>query len=246
MASPTRRSSGRSTAADLFVGMGMKDRQSIRKRGHDYGAPGDYFVTVCVRNRDPLLGGIEGEAMVLSEMGLIVQEEWQVLPERFPTVHLDELTIMPNHLHGIITLVGAPLAGARPVDQPGGVIRGHSQTSRCGSPTVRAGASPAPTLGAVMGAFKSLSDRRCRQVVIERNLGRRFGHLWQRDYHDHIVADHAELERIREYIRSNTRTWRNDPNYVSDGTKSANSNMSMHLIGASRPPEDGRPRCPVR
>jgi len=64
------------------------------------------------------------------------------LPVRFPMIGVDEFTIMPNHLHGIVTIVGAPLAGARPVDQPNGVDREHLQTTRLGSSTVRAGASP--------------------------------------------------------------------------------------------------------
>jgi len=45
------------------VGVGMKNRRSIRRKGHDYAAAGHYFVTVCVRNRDPLLGVIDGETM---------------------------------------------------------------------------------------------------------------------------------------------------------------------------------------
>ncbi|HBD05677.1 TPA: hypothetical protein DCZ32_04435, partial [Candidatus Uhrbacteria bacterium] len=41
------------------------------------------------------------------------------------------------------------------------------------------------------------------------------GKLWQRSYHDHIIRDKFELERIREYIRTNPKWWnkdRNDPN----------------------------------
>ena len=166
--------------------------------------------------------------MVLSEMGLIVREKWDVLPERFPTVHLDAFTIMPNHVHGIITIVGAPLAGARPVDQPDGVGRGESGATRSGLPTVRAGASPAPTLGTVIGGFKSLSDRRCRQVAIAAHPDRRFGHLWQRNYHDHVVAGDDELERIRAYIRDNLRTWRDDPNYVPVDTEITDPNEQVH------------------
>ena len=32
---------------------------------------------------------------------------WHDLPARFPTVALDEFTVMPNHIHGIIFLMGA-------------------------------------------------------------------------------------------------------------------------------------------
>jgi len=192
----------------------MNNRQSMRKPGHDYSAPGDYFVTVCVRNRDPLLGVIDGEEMVLSKMGLIVQEEWQDLLERFPAIHLDAFTIMPNHVHGIITIVGAALAAARPVDQSDGINWEHSESTRSGSSTVRAGASPAPTLGHIIGAFKSMSNRRCRKIFAAAYPDHRFGRLWQRNYHDHIIADGEELERIREYISENVKTWNTDPNYV--------------------------------
>ena len=198
------------------VGKGMNNRRSIRRPGHDYTRPGDYFVTVCVRNRAPPLGVVDGEEVVLSALGSIVRQEWTDIPERFPMVRLDEFTIMPNHVHGIITIVGVPLAGTRRVDQPDGVDCGDSHATRCGLPTVRAGASPAPTLGGIIGAFKSLSDRRCRETVIAEKPQQRFGHLWQRNYHEHIVGDQDELKRIQVYIRYNPRNWTDDPNFVPD------------------------------
>ena len=217
----------------VIVGKGMNNRRSIRKPGHDYAAPGHNFVTLCVRNRDPLLGKIDDETMVLSEMGLVVREEWQGMPQRFPMVRLDVFTIMPNHIRGIITIVGAPLAGARPVDQPNGVDRADSEATRFGSPTVRAGASPAPTLGPIIGAFKSLSDRRCRQVAIGAHPEHRFGRLWQRNYHDHVVADDDELQRIRAYIGGNVSTWRDDPDYVPTDSEITDPNQRLHLTSCS-------------
>lgn len=92
----------------MLVGKGVKKGQSNRRKGHDYGAPADYFVTVCVRNRDPLLGMIDEDTTALSQMGRVVWEEWTDLPERFPAVRLDTFAIMPNHVHGIIRIVGAP------------------------------------------------------------------------------------------------------------------------------------------
>ena len=90
----------------------MNSRRSIRKKGHDYFAPGDYFVTLCTRGREPLLGDITEDRICLSTFGMIVREEWDDLPDRFPGVRLDAVTIMPNHVHGVITLVGA---GAIPI-----------------------------------------------------------------------------------------------------------------------------------
>ena len=43
----------------------------------------------------------------------MVSKQWNDLPNRFPNIALDQFIVMPNHIHGIVQLVGAPLAGAR-------------------------------------------------------------------------------------------------------------------------------------
>ena len=118
----------------------MKNRRSIRKPCYDYSAPGDYFVTACTRNRDLLLGEIIGDRIFPSAFGVIVRDEWVCLPERFPGIGIDAFTIMPNHIHAIVTLVGAPLAGARPVVRPNEAVRGNSHTTVSGITSGRVGA----------------------------------------------------------------------------------------------------------
>jgi putative transposase len=54
-----------------------------------------------------------------------------------------------------------------------------------------------PTLGQVVGAFKSMSAR-----AINRELERQ-GPVWQRGYYEHIVRDRDDLNRIRRYINTN-------------------------------------------
>jgi REP element-mobilizing transposase RayT len=34
----------------------------------------------------------------------MVENEWTALSLRFPSIHLDEFVIMPNHIHGIVIL----------------------------------------------------------------------------------------------------------------------------------------------
>jgi putative transposase len=36
------------------------------------------------------------------------------------------------------------------------------------------------------------------------------GRLWQRGYHDHIVRDDRDLDRIRRYIEANPGRWAED------------------------------------
>ena len=51
--------------------------------------------------------------MKLNEVGEMIETDWNKLPWHFPNIKLDEFVIMPNHMHGIILIVGAPLVGAQ-------------------------------------------------------------------------------------------------------------------------------------
>ncbi len=60
----------------------------------------------------------------------------------------------------------------------------------------------APTLGRVVGAYKSLAAvawvRHLRASGMEGD-----GHFWLRNYFERVIRNEQELERIRLYIRSN-------------------------------------------
>jgi len=88
-------------------------RRSIRLSGHDYAAPYAYFVTICVQGRRCLFGAVDSDTILLSDAGAIVRSAWEALPQRFPTIALDAYVVMPNHLHGIVTLGETPIAGVR-------------------------------------------------------------------------------------------------------------------------------------
>ena len=86
-----------------------QNRRSIRLPGYDYSKTGTYFVTICTQNRECLFGTIVDGEMRLNGVGRIVQSVWNGLPEHYPHVALDVMTIMPNHVHAIIVL--APVGG---------------------------------------------------------------------------------------------------------------------------------------
>jgi REP element-mobilizing transposase RayT len=65
---------------------------------------------------------------------------------------------------------------------------------------VRAGA-----LGTMLGQFKSAVTKRVATLTGERVT------VWQRNYHEHIIRDAGELNRIRRYIRANPANWTDDP-----------------------------------
>ena len=77
-------------------------RRAMRLRGYDYSQPGAYFVTICVQHRKCIFGTIIDGKMHLNEIGEIVVEYWNRIPQHFSSVEIGEYVIMPNHIHGII------------------------------------------------------------------------------------------------------------------------------------------------
>ena len=168
-------------------------RRSIRLRGYDYAQAGAYFVTICTQNRECMFGDVVEGQIALADPGRMVESAWRDLPEHYPGVALDEFVVMPNHLHGIIILVGAgPRACPDKPRQPQGV-------------------APTLSLPDVVHRFKSLTTARYRREVRECGWQPFADRLWQRNYYEHVVRDAGELDRVRQYIAENPLRWDHDP-----------------------------------
>jgi len=175
----------------------------------------------------------------------IVRGVWAELPRRFHDIQLDEFVVMPNHIHFIVWLVGAPLAGARTtgrVSEIGRLEAGASPaptrvgggSEDVGAPLVgarttgrvsktgrlEAGASPAPrSLGDVVGAFKSIAAVQWLKLLKQSQAGIS-GRVWQRNYYERVIRNERELTRIREYIQNNPLQWQFD---FENATREPNS-----------------------
>ena len=159
-------------------------RRSTRLRGHDYAETGAYFVTICTDDRACILGRIVDGGVSLSDAGRVVQTVWEGLPTSHPGVRIDQFVVMPNHVHGIIWLE-----------------RDCVEADRVGARFI------APlSLGGLVRAFKARCARAIGQAWGRTGLAR-----WQRNYHDRIVRDEAELDWIRRYIVENPFNWASDP-----------------------------------
>ena len=82
----------------------LHHRRSIRLPGYDYSQEGAYFVTICIWQRQCLLGDIEERNMILNRYGQVVDFNWLNLTKVYPNIELDSFVIMPNHIHGIIVI----------------------------------------------------------------------------------------------------------------------------------------------
>ena len=79
-------------------------RRSICLKGWNYAASGRYAVTICLHQRECLLGEIKHGEMQLNRYGQIDQAHWRNLLIHHPHLQLDVFVIMPNHIHGILVL----------------------------------------------------------------------------------------------------------------------------------------------
>jgi len=59
-----------------------------------------------------------------------------------------------------------------------------------------------PTLGRVVGAYKSLTGSAA--ITYLRTTGLMCGqHFWQRDFYEHVIRNEVDLQEKRVYIRNN-------------------------------------------
>lgn len=207
-------------------------RRSIRLKGYDYSQAGAYFITVCAQDRACLFGEMAGNQMRLNEAGRMILNEWNSLPVRFPTVELDEFGIMPNHVHGIIAiatadpktsagvndnvgagLVPAPVVPTFRIDvaTPPRATTRVAPTDGGVGPIEQATVVPPPTLGDIVGAFKSLTTDLYIHGVRQSGWPPFRGRLWHRNYHEHIIRNERSLNRVRQYILDNPANWASDP-----------------------------------
>ena len=184
----------------------MYNRRSIRFKGYDYTQAGLYFITICCQNRACLFGEIENGKMMLNDAGAIANDCWLNIPNHFPNAILHEYVIMPNHVHGIIELVGAN--NHSPVSEL------HSPKTNHHSPNIPVIGdnrvknvsplrSPSKTVGSVVRGFKIGVTKWMRQNTDT-------FYIWQRNYWEHIIRDDISYENISQYIINNPTKWNND------------------------------------
>ena len=95
----------------------MLQRKSLRLPNYDYGQSGAYFVTICTKEKRPVLSSIVGAADLcgprshLTAWGTVVEKYLRGIPG------IEQYVIMPNHLHMIFFIrqtLGGPQGSAAP------------------------------------------------------------------------------------------------------------------------------------
>jgi REP element-mobilizing transposase RayT len=135
-----------------------------------------YHITACTAGREPCLGEVVQDAVVLSQAGLVVRDELLRTPVVRTHADIDAWVIMPDHFHVILVLDGEGSDDGAD-ERPG--------------PRLAAG-----SVGSIVNHIKGVSTRKIRA------LGYR-DFRWQSRFHDRIIRSESQLEATRRYIMAN-------------------------------------------
>ncbi len=177
---------------------------SARAEFWDYSSCAAYFITICTAKRLHYFGEIENGQMKLSEIGLIAQAEWLKSAELRPDMNLflGEYVIMPNHFHGIIaigenwynSIVPAPTVETQ-------CIASLQSQSQPNEPKNKFGVQ-SKNLSSIIRGFKIGVTTNARKMDID--------FAWQSRFHDRIIRNSDEYQRVANYINTNPEKWEED------------------------------------
>lgn len=158
--------------------MDFAQRKHPRFKGYDYSQNGCYFITFCVKNREPLLGTppaaqdaqISPEhshlppRVTLTAIGKLTDTYIQNIQHVYDGVSVDHYCIMPDHVHLLLTIAAAENGGTN---------------------------APSPTVNTIVRSLKKM---------ITRQIGTS---IWQDSFYDRVVRNEEEYLEIWQYIEEN-------------------------------------------
>ena len=224
-------------------------RKIAHLTGHDYSG-GAYFVSVCTKNREHFFGEITVEtghaasvceneqtertghapSLQMTEIGQCLYDNLQNVAAHYLYAEIPLFVVMPNHWHGIVFIDG----NKTPYIRRNNIVGTGRAPSVCENEQMKmVGACPDPTgknehmqkidsfkgwLSVAIGGIKSAVTKFARDNDID--------FAWQTRFHDHIIRDREEMNRIADYIENNPARWDNDCyNKIND------KNAARHSVG---------------
>jgi REP element-mobilizing transposase RayT len=211
-------------------------RKPNRLQDYDYSQNGEYFVTVCAKDRAEIFGAVVGAAtcrpqphIELSEYGKMVEIAISNIITIYPRVTTCAHVVMPNHIHMI---VGAATCRPRP---PAAQPQPHIELSEYGKMVEIAISNIITIYPRVNVCAYVVMPNHIHMIIVLGEHGRQIAaptvstivgnmkkHVslnigfspWQKSFHDHIIRDEKEYRRIAEYIENNPSHWEEDCFYT--------------------------------
>lgn len=172
-----------------------RNRHTTRLKSWDYHSSGHYFVTICSFDRECIFGDIVNGKILLNKNGIVVNNIWNLLPEHH-FVGLDVFQIMPNHIHGVVFIKNFVGVSFMKPDNSMEIAKSHRHMGLI---------NQTPTLGQIIRYFKAKCSHELHKMGFCQQI-------WQRNYHERIIRNEDELQKIRDYVELNPLKWDLDKN----------------------------------
>lgn len=174
---------------------------TTRVAWHDYKG-GAYFVTICTAKRTHDFGEISNGQMSLSPIGRCAQECAQNISVHFPHVEVPLFVVMPNHIHLIVIIHGNGAVGNDRNDvetQNFASLHNHGLQRNQHQRRQNNFGPQSKKLASVIRGFKIGVTKFSHQNNIPFE--------WQPRFHDRIIRNQEEMNRIAQYIEENISRW---------------------------------------
>lgn len=151
-------------------------RKPNRLRGYDYSQNGCYFITICTKDRKPILskiitvGGDDSapkKEIVLKDYGKIADKYIKSIHSAYNTVYVENYIIMPNHIHLLLLI------------------------DTYGLPR-----STAPTIGNAISAFKHLTNKKVGFNLWQRSY---YDHIIRNETDFQNTWNYIEYNALKDY-----------------------------------------------
>ena len=194
-------------------------------------------MTFCTKNHELYFGDVVDGRMELSEIGEYALQCIEKIPEINDNVVVPEYVVMPNHVHMIVIIDNpiewpddeqlsqfdqrlpqwdSPTAQNGNMMHDGGSVGLSYYGSRCDEPIIddsqldkneemQRRSHCCGRLSRIIGQYKSAVTKYANEHDIP--------FVWQPRYHDHIIRNQLEMNRIADYVQNNPMKWEMDRFY---------------------------------
>ena len=163
--------------------MEFTERKPNRLKNYDYSKSGTYFITICVKDRKPILSKIVGSGVpdcpktLLLPYGKIAEKYINKFNNFYNDIFIDKYVIMPDHIHFLLS-----------------IFDGQSRT-------------PVPTRSKIKIDNKNSTISKFVSTF-KRFCNKEYGNnIWQSRYYDHIIRNQDDFNEKWDYIENNPQSY---------------------------------------
>ena len=181
----------------------LPDRKSYRAKWHNYSGS-EYFVTFCTYERRHYLGEVRNGQTELTKVGKYLKTEIEKVQDFYPYAEIPIYVIMPDHVHLIMEIRKNTWnrENADAINHNADAIN-HNADAINRVPTGGITGKKNPMLNATLGTVVRGLKARVTQFARQNNIPFK----WQPRYHDRIIRNRDEMNKIAKYIELNPAKW---------------------------------------